>query len=128
MNILKGVKSEIDVKVTAEVRADTGRVIKVPFIARYKKLSVTESEELMDSAPDGWEDQKDFFKKQNKFQVDAIKANLLGWREVPTETGEAFDFTDENVDAMLEVPEYKLALWDGLLYAIRGKQALAKNS
>jgi hypothetical protein len=127
MVILKGVKSEIDVKVCADVRGDSGRIIKVPFIATFKKLSVTQSEELLDSAPDEFDDQKDYLRKQNKFQIDAIKANLLGYRDVPTETGEKFEFTPENLDQMLDVPEYKVALWDGLIYAIRGKDAERKN-
>lgn len=118
MAILKGVKSQIDVKITAEIDADNGRTIQVPFLATYRKPPVSETRELLEkiNSPDGVMDEE------------LIDQYLLGWQNVPTETGEPFPFTAENVAAMLEVREYRAALVKGLLSVVLGKAALQKNS
>jgi hypothetical protein len=127
MTILKGVKSEIDVIVKAEILGDNSQVTTVGFTATYRKLKVSEVQALMARAPRYQAGDDDYLRREAEFRRDSITENLLGWHSVPTTTGEEFAFTPENLGEMLEVPEYRAALWNGLMVAMSGKAALEKN-
>ena len=118
MLVLKGVKSELDVKIAVEVDSDLGRTTQVKFIARFRKPGITEAKTLMDrlSSDEGVDEQT------------LMQEYLLGWRDVVDDSGEPVEFSEENVNAMLEAREYRSALSSALLSVVLGKQALAKNS
>lgn len=128
--ILKGIKSELEVKVTAEVLTGSGRPTKIPFLVTYKKNGVKATEKVMAKEPEiprTVQDRPEYTRAVIKFQQDVLREHVLGWREVPTETGEPFEFNAENLDAMLDATEYLNALWDGFLSVSSGREALAKN-
>ncbi|MFT5766736.1 MAG: hypothetical protein ACI9DH_000555 [Halioglobus sp.] len=127
MAILKGVKNKIDVKVTAKLDSDNGRTEQVTFIVTYKKPNVEEQRELQARINPDINDNGDPVVDPITDQ-EIVDEYVLGWKEVPTETGEPFDFTPENVDAMMSAREYRAAIIEGLLTAVFGKGALAKNS
>jgi hypothetical protein len=120
--ILKGVKTEIDVKVTAEVLQDNGRILKVPFMVTFKKPSRSENEALIEREKTYDEDTR-----YTRFKAAALKEHVLGWSGVPTATGEEFEFTEENLDAMLEITEYLNALWVSFTAVATGRGALKGN-
>lgn len=135
MTILKGVKSQIDVKVIANIDSDNGRTINVPFIVTSKKpnteekketlrkigenRSILEAEEAGVAAPDGCERYTD-----DEFIADY----LIGWKGLTGEDGSTVEYNPENLAIVLDAPEYKGALVGGLWKALVGKDALAKNS
>jgi len=123
--ILKGVKDKIDVKVTAEIETDNGRTIQVPFMATFKKLN-SEDRALARLRFFGENDDDDNVIKEALSTEDLMDEYLLGWSNVPTETGEPFEYTPENLAEMLSAPEYADALYRGAYCAAFGKAALKK--
>lgn len=127
MAILKGVKDRIDVKVTAEVEGDNGTTIKVPFVVTYKKPPESVAKQLKKSLYPGV-DADGIPLESDVTDHELMEEYLLGWSKVPTSTGEEFEFTPENVEAMLEAREYRLALVRGFLSVLLGRDAIRKNS
>lgn len=126
MAILKGVQNEIQVKVTAEVDVDLGKIIKVPFVAMYKKPTYEEAKEIQRLlVPEHDEDGS--LVRDATSDEDLLDEYLIGWSNVPTSTGEEYEFTPEHVAEMLEVREYRVALIQGFLTVLLGKPAMEKN-
>jgi len=128
MAILKGVKDRIDVKVTAVVETDNGKDINVPFVVTYKKCTVPETVEIEEKLKHQFDDAGNITVEPMS-DIDLVKMLVLGWSQVPTQTGEEFEFNDENLDEMLQTREYLVALVTGAKQVLWGKEAaLAKNS
>jgi len=126
MAILKGVKDEINVKVCAEVNADHGKTIKVPFVVMYKKPGTSEAKEVLRKLNPGYDE--DGVQLEPEVTDDELMDEyVLGWSDVPTSTGEEFEFSLENLEVMLDVPEYRIALVQGLRDVLLGKAAMRKN-
>lgn len=112
MTILKGVKSEIDVKCEAEV----GDGVVVPFIATFRTFTHKErqefraalAEQMRDYNPAAWD------------QAEVVRGRLIGWRDFPTQTDEPLEFNAETLDIVLDAPEYVDALYQGLLRVMNG--------
>lgn len=127
MTILKGVKDRIDVKVTAVVETDNGKDINVPFVVTYRKCGVPETVEIEEKLRPKFDDAGNIVEPMS--DMDLVKTVILGWAQVPTQTGEEFEFNDENLEEMLSVREYLVALTTGAKQVLWGKEAiLAKNS
>lgn len=127
MAILKGVKDRIDVKVTAVVETDNGKDINVPFVVTYRKCGVPETVEIEEKLKRKFDDAGNIVEPMS--DMDLVKMLVLGWAQVPTQTGEEFEFNDENLEEMLSVREYLVALATGAKQVLWGKEAiLAKNS
>lgn len=125
--ILKGIKSSIELNVVAEVLTDNGRTLKVPFLVTYRKPSVSEARDMMSREPLPQDNPREYTQLRTRFQQEVLRDNVLNWREVPTETGEPFEFSAENLNEMLDATEYLAALWSGFLTVVTGKGALTKN-
>ncbi|MCB9457990.1 MAG: hypothetical protein H6671_18570 [Anaerolineaceae bacterium] len=118
MLILKGVKSQIDIKLTAIIDGDLGKEIQVPFVATFKIPPVSEIKDVLTQiqSDEGMEDEV------------LMDRYLLGWKNIETADGQQVDFTPENLAAMLESRPYRKALADGLRIILLGKkEPLRKN-
>jgi len=116
MGILKGVKDRIDVKVTANVDTDAGRTIKVPFIITSKKPMQDERKAILKAIEAG----------EVEDEV-VVREYLLGWKGLVGSDGDEVPFNDESLHEVLQAPEYLRAVVKGIILAIAGKEALAKN-
>lgn len=117
MSILKGVKEQIDVKVTAEFDSASGSV-RVPFVAVYKRRSAIELGEL-----------SEVLKRQNLAEyVDLIRDSVVGWRNLDASDGSTLPFSREALDEMVNVPEYLTALIEGLGEAVGNRKALSRKN
>ena len=120
--ILKGIKSEIDVKIEVVIVGDCGTIDTVPFVATFRTMKQSERQawrkmvgEIMRETPELWD------------QAEHVRKHLIGWKEFPTTTGEVLEFNDDNVSMVLDAIEYCEALYAGFLSVINGT-AIAKNS
>ena len=115
--ILKGMKSQIDVKVTAEVDSDLGRTIPVTFVATFRKPPVSETREVLEQvqSAEGVDDES----LMDRF--------LLGWKELRGEDGSDIPYTPEALAAVMDSREYRTALVRGLMSVLIGRRALEKN-
>ena len=117
MSILKGVKDQIDVKVTAEFDSASGST-RVPFVAVYKRRSATELGELAET-----------LRGQNLHEyVDLIRESAVGWRNLEASDGSSLPFSTEALDEMVNVPEYLTALIEGLGEAVGNRKALTRKN
>jgi len=125
MAVLKGVKDKIDVKVTAEIEMDNGRSMNVPFVTTFRKLTAEEVDQARELITVEKDDHGNITKDAIGVEV-IMDTYLLGWSNVPTETGEPFPYTPDNLAEMLTAPEYRDALYRGFYEATFGKVALKK--
>lgn len=116
MNILKGVKDKIDVKVVAEVDADQGKTIKVPFTITSRKPNFDERRDAVAKVRDG-----------DMLDEDLVAQYLLGWKGLMGGDNEQIEYNEETLAAVMDAPEYRAALVRGIMTAIVGKEALQKN-
>lgn len=116
MSILKGVKDRIDVKVTAEVNSDNGRTIKVPFVITAKKPQFDERRDVVTTIDEG-----------NMKDEDLVSQYLLGWHGLQGADGSEIPYNEETLAEVMAATEYRKALIQGIMTAIVGKDALAKN-
>lgn len=118
-SILKGVSDQIWIKTTAHVRQDKGRHIEVPFELRCKVPSVTRTKELAEQFKD----------PDSGINDAAVFRELVTDWDMPGADGEKVDFNENNIDLVLDHPDYMKAVGDAMLELIFGKEALkAKNS
>ena len=114
--ILKGQKSQIDVKITADVESDNGKTIRVPFVCTFKKPKVDEARDTLTALQSG--DLKD---------EDFISDYLIGWKGLDDDNGDAVEFNVDNLAEVINVREYRAAIVQGLMSVIAGREAIAKN-
>lgn len=128
MAILKGVKSEIDVKVTAVIDGDMNTTTKVPFVVRYKKPTFEEGKEIRQRLAVQTPEDEEETGLTTITDEEIAENYIVDWKNVPTSTGEPFEFNPENLEEMMSVREYRRALVQGFLEVLLGKEALRKNS
>lgn len=117
MAIFKGSKDEISLNVTAVVRGDYGREIKVPFVAKYKKLKVDAAKALLLQVQNG-----------ELTDDDIIRENLVAWSGMPSADGGEVEYSPEMVEQAMNESEYREALVNGWMRAQFGRDsAKAKN-
>lgn len=117
--ILKGVKDRLDVKVTAKVEQGLGKSEPVTFVATYRRPPSSEVKDLIRQMNDRH--------AEPISDDDLLDRYLMGWKGLLDAEGEEITFTQENLDQVLEVMEYRVALVDGMTQVVFGKSALAKN-
>jgi hypothetical protein len=118
MSLLKGVRSEIDVKIEVPVGDDSGSVC---FVATYRKMTQTQRQQWREKTA---ERLRTFPEKHD--QAEHVREWLLGWRDLKGPTGEEVEFSPENLDVALDAVEYCEALYSGFLDMVNGT-ALTKN-
>lgn len=119
MSVLKGVTDQIWIKTTAKVRQDKGRHIDVPFELRCNVPSVSRIRELREAFQD----------PDNGITDESMFRELVTDWDMPGGDGNKVEFSDENIDLVLDHPDYLQAVSNALLELLFGKEALrAKNS
>jgi len=116
MAILRGSADTIEVFATAEVSGDLGKVQKVKFKAKFKRLTKAEMEAKSKAVASG------------ELPIeDIIRDDLLGWRDMEGDGGEV-PFDEDTLAQALEIPAYVKALADAWADAQFGRLlANAKN-
>lgn len=71
---------------------EKGKVNTKSFTAHFKRFSQTELEDITDRLKSGQLSDRDF-----------VHAVMTGWEAVGNEQGDALDFNEENLDALLEL-------------------------
>ena len=102
--------------VKVDVPMDMGRTERHSFILELKRLSVTETKELVEEA-------------QNKEVTDdeMIRRYAVGWEGVSDENGEPLDFNTANLEAVMDIPYVRKAIMAAFIEDVFGKEAARKN-
>ena len=116
MAFLKGVKDEVWVHVTAVIDGDLGKKIKVPFKAKFLKLTVDEAKAVSEKCAMG-----------EMTDDDVIREHLLGWEDLKGHKDEPVEFNDETLSEALSAREYRVALVDAYMRVQFGRSFDAKN-
>jgi hypothetical protein len=117
MGIFKGVKDQIEIKVVANIDADNGRTIKVPFVITSRKPDWDERKSALKRIDDG-----------DMLDEELVADFLKGWHSLEVADGNQVEYNEENLAELMSWTEYRQALVSGIMKAILGKEALAKNS
>lgn len=117
MNILKGVRESIQVKIVAEVNTDNGLTTRVPFVIKSRKPNHDEQVEVIQKVEAG-----------TMSDDQLIDSFLEGWHGLQGEGGVEVPYNPDNLEHVRQAPEYRSAVIAGLMEAIVGKVALEKNS
>jgi len=104
VSVLKGVKNEVLVTVTAELLGDFGKKTKVTFKVRYRKLNHTDAQTLLDR-----------LKGEEVTEEEVLRANVLGWSDLVGNDDQNVPFSDEAFAEMLEAQGYRRALVSGFM-------------
>ena len=102
MGILRGTSDTIEVKAKAAISEDLGKVRNLTFKVTFQRRGREAVQEIIANLNDSDSD----------VTVGSIlRDDLVGWRELEGEGGEV-DYTADNLDAMIDHPEYCKALFD----------------
>jgi hypothetical protein len=115
--LLKGVKDEIEVRITAVCEMDNGGEERVTFHARYRKHSVADAGAILQAVSDGEETDETLMAK-----------NLLGWRGLKGADGQEVPFTPEHVDIAMQAREYRTALVNGFMEVLLGRETMSRKN
>lgn len=117
--VLKGVKNEITLQVTANVMDDMGKETPVKFKLTFKRIADRKKvKEVVDSVANGEND-----------DLSVIREYLLGWSGIEFDDGTPVEFNDENLEMVMTDRDYARAIVDGFGKVQLGYKALqAKNS
>jgi len=118
-SILKGVSDKIWIKTTAKVRQDKGRHIDVPFEVQCLVPSTSRIRELRKEISDDANELTD---------AQLAQEFIVDW-DMPGADGNKVEFNEQNMDIVLDHPDYIGAIANALTELLFGKEALkAKNS
>jgi len=117
MSMLKGVKGELDARVTANVEVGLGKTIKVAFIATYEKLPRPVLKEVVEKARAG-----------EITDEDCVRQYLRGWRDLKGHDDQDIPYCADALEEMLSSTEYTAALVEGFnMVQFGSRLANAKN-
>ncbi len=122
MGLLIGQRDRVTVKLTAVMIGDLGKDIKVTFKGTYKKLAVSEAQQLLNDLNDDNTPVKD---------EDVITEHLLSWSEMPAPEASESDtvaFSPEALAEALEVDGYRRALVEGFMAVQFGREFLKRKN
>lgn len=134
MLALKGIKEEIRVPVEAEIQLER-KPQKVKFVAIYKRKKHSENKALIDALEErarlqdlireGQEDPD--IELPGKSDDELLREYVVGW-VLKGADDEPIEFSEEALNEVIDVTEYREALMRGFMDALSGRRALAKNS
>lgn len=121
MSLLKGVRSEIDVKIEVPIHEGPDVVSSVCFVATFRQMTQKQRQtwrartaETLRTHPEKHD------------QSEHVRDWLVGWKDFPGAGGEPVDYTPENLEQVLDAIEYCDSLYAGFLEMVNGT-ALSKN-
>ena len=117
MSIFKGAKDQIALKVTAQMMQDYGKVLKVPFVAVYKKLSPSEAKAVMERV-----------QAEEIGDTEVVTEHLIEWRDMPGAEGADLDFSPEALAEALETDGYRRALVEGFMEVQFGRETVRRKN
>jgi len=123
--ILKGIKSEIDVKVCAECECDNGTTVKVPFVITVKKPTNPERDELIKRLEPEIDDDGNTVRPVIT-DAELAEEFVLGWKNLQDADGNEVLFSIENLHTLIGWREYATAIRNGMMEVIHGRAVAAK--
>lgn len=115
--LLKGVKDEIEVRVTAVVETDNGGQLRVPFHCRYRKPTVSESKAIIEAINQGTETDETLMEKY-----------LLGWRGLKGQDDQDVPFGPDALGEAMQAREYREALVNGFTEVLLGREVVSRKN
>ena len=115
--LLKGVKDEVELRITAICEIDNGAEERVPFHAKYRKPSVAESRAIVDAIEQGAETDETLMEK-----------HLLGWRGLKGADGQEVPFSAETLEIAMQAREYRAALVGGFMEVVLGRGVVSRKN
>jgi hypothetical protein len=119
-SILKGVSDEFLVNQKVKVYGETDKPITVPCKFRFRRPNTASLTEL--GREIGTAVSKSDFVRLGEI----LRENLIGWN-IPGSDGENVEFNDENVDLVLDHPDYLTGLVDAFAKVLNPGAGKAKN-
>lgn len=104
--------------VKVDVPLDMGRVERQNFVAKFKRLSASETRELIE----------EFQSDKGITDEDLMGRYLLDWEGVSDDNGGDVPYTRANLDAMMDIVYVRKALVNAFVEDVFGKEATRKNS
>jgi|GEM_PF-2580549 len=117
MALLKGVKDEVEVRITAQVEIDNGSTLPVTWHAKYRKPPVAEAREIVQA-----------FESGELTDESAMDRYLLGWRGLKGEDGTEIPYSPEVLKKAMQSREYRQALVGGFLEVLLGREAMGRKN
>lgn len=103
--------------VKVDVPLDLGKVERQQFVVKFKRLSATETRELVE----------EFQADKGVSDEDLMRRYLLDWEGVSDEDGNDIPYTSTNLDAMMDVVYIRKAIVNAFVEEVFGKEATRKN-
>jgi len=101
MGILRGTADTIEVNVITKITEDLGKVHNLKFKVKFKTRGYDDAQSLIRDMNDPDSDVT---------EATIIEADILDWRDLKGDGGYVV-FDEENLDAALQQPEYRAALF-----------------
>jgi hypothetical protein len=114
----KGSRESVLITVSAKCPNSNGGIQNITFKARYRCPQQDEARQLVDDA-----------ETRVKLDDEIVLSLLTGWEGVKDRDEEPIEFSDESVREALNYPPYRVALVEGAMQILFGKEILRqKNS
>lgn len=116
-SILKGATDRIWIKTEAKVRAEDGGTITVPFKLYCKRPTSAQIADIRERMHTG-----------DVHDADIAREHVIDW-QLPGADGEPLEFSADNLDILLDQPDYLKAVGTAMLELLFGPEVLkSKNS
>ena len=102
--------------VPVEVPLDMGIIEKSTFVVELKRLSVTETKELISDAQD-----------KTLSDEEMMNTYCMGWEGLYDDDGKELAYTPSNLELVLDIPYIRKALMNAFIEDVFGKEAVRKN-
>ena len=102
--------------ITVQVPLDMGKTERQSFVMEFKRLSVTETKELVKMA-----------EEQTLDDINVIADNAMDWEGVKDEDGNDVDFSVSTLESLMDIPYVRKAIMNAFLEDVFGKEAIRKN-
>lgn len=102
--------------ISVNVPLDMGKSEKQTFNMEFRRLSVTETKELVEEA-----------QSAGVSDEDMIKRYAVGWDGIKDEDGNDLDFTAKNLEELMDIPYVRKAIMQAFVEDVFGKESVRKN-
>lgn len=122
--IIKGLKNMLKLankstykrSITVDVPLDMGKTERSSFVMEFKRLSVTETKELIEEST---------FKSIS--DEDMLQRYAVSWEGVVDDDGKDLVYNRANLERVLDVPYIRKAIMNAFIEDVFGKEATRKN-
>lgn len=109
-------KSTYKRNIHVEIPLDMGKTEKQSFVMEFRRLSVSETKDLIAEAQD-----------RNVTDEEMIKRYAVSWSGLAGEDGEEIAFNNANLEMVMDVSYMRKAIMQAFVEDVFGKEAARKN-